>query len=305
MTTAIILAVAEIFGLFMIGAAARRMGYISDEEITRWSRLVMDFLLPPFMFTSIVNGLEAGRLHELWKLPAVGLGMVIFFTLCGVPLLFGLRSRDRELRRTFLHICAVNNSTFLPTVILRNMWGEGALASLFLMYLGGVVGVWTIGVGLLGGATFRERLKKMVSPVLIAIFVAIPAAMAGGKAIIPPLIMNILNRAGGISIPLMLVITGASLAHRGILNLSWQNLYVIVVRLLVLPLLTIPLLYLLPLPGDIRAITVIVALMPSAVSSVVMTRRFGGSTDYAATTAFITTVLSMITAPLGVWLLFK
>lgn len=304
MTLQIVLAIAEIFGLFMIGAAACRLGYITDSEITRWSRLVMDFLLPPLMFVSIVNGFDAQRMNELWLLPAVGFGMVVFFTLTGMVLRKGLRSNDQDMRRTFLHLCTVNNSTFLPTVILRNLWGDAMLSNLFLLYLGTAMGVWTFGVGMLGGSSLKQTLRNILTPTLIAIFCACVVSVTGTRGFIPGVVMNILSRVGSIAVPLMLVLTGASLAHKGILKLHWQNLYIAVVRIILLPLLTIPLLMLLHLPDDIFSVAVIVALMPSAVSSVIMTRRFGGNSDYAATTALITTVCCMATAPLGVWLVF-
>ena len=304
MTLQIILAIAEIFGLFMIGAAACRLGYITDPEITRWSRLVMDFLLPPLMFISIVNGFDVERLHELWLLPAVGFGMVVFFALAGMLLRTGLRSRDQDLRRTFLHLCTVNNSTFLPTVILRNLWGDASLSNLFLLYLGTAMGVWTFGVGMLGGSSLRHTLRNIFSPTLLAIFGALIVSVTGTRGYIPGVVMSILERVGSIAVPLMLILTGASLAHRGILRFTWPNVYIAVVRIVILPLLTIPLLMLLHLPDDIYSVAVIVALMPSAVSSVIMTRRFGGNSAYAATTALITTVCCMATTPLGVWLVF-
>jgi predicted permease len=102
----------------------------------------------------------------------------------------------------------------------------------------------------------------------------------------------------------MLVLIGASLAHRGILKLSWPVLYTSIVRLIILPVMIIPLLRWLPLPEDVCSIAVIVALMPSAVSSVIMTRRYGGNPDYAASTALVTTLCSIVTVPLAVWFLF-
>ena len=300
----ILLAITEIFGLFMVGALARGLGYITDKEIDRWSRLVLDIFLPVFMFTSIINGLDVKRFHELWALPVIGIGMVIFFTGAGFLLQFLLFSKDTVKRRTFIHLCAVNNSTFLPIVILTNIWGERSLANLFLLYLGTASGVWTFGVGILGGGTFKEGMKKVITPVLVAIFLSIVITVFGGKEFIPDLLMRILVRVGSIAVSLMLVLIGASLAHRGIFRMSWPIAFTAIVRLVVLPCMVIPLLWLLPLPRDFYAIAVIVALMPSAVSSVLITRRFGGDPEYAASTALLTTLCCLITVPLAVWIIF-
>ncbi len=304
MTIAIILAITEILGLFALGILARRLGYINDNEIDRSSRLILDFLLPAFTFTSIIKGLDVSRFHELSLLPVIGFFQVVFFTIVGLALCFGLFGTHQDKRRTFLHLCAVNNSTYLPIIILRNIWGDAELANLFLLYLGGAVGVWTIGVGVLGANSIKQSIRGVIRPNLVAIFIAIAVALSGFTPHIPAVIMKILTSAGSIAVPLMLIMTGSSLAHRGTLKVTWPIVYVTVVRLLILPLLTIPLLGLFTLPRDVYAVAVIVALMPTAISSVIMTRRYGGQPDYAASAALATTACSIVTVPLAVWFLF-
>ena len=305
MTMAIILAVAEIFGLFLIGAIARRLGYLSNEDIDRSSRLIIDILLPFFTFSSIIKGLDAGRLHELWVLPAVGLLQVLLFTAVGLIAQFGLSGIFRDKRRTFLHLCAVNNSTFLPVIIMQNIGGEASIAHLFLLYLGSTIGVWTLGVGLLGGTTIKEALiKGLVRPNLVAIFCAVAVTLTGGSAHIPPVVMKVLSSAGSIAIPFIMILTGASLAHRGMLKVNWSITYMTLVRLIVLPLATIPIMRLLPIHKDVYSVAVIVALMPTAISSVIMARRFGGDPEYAASAALFTTVGSILSVPVAVWWLF-
>jgi predicted permease len=59
------------------------------------------------------------------------------------------------------------------------------------------------------------------------------------------------------------------------------------------------------LPTDVYAIAVIIALMPLAASSVIYTRIFGGEPDYAASSSLVTTIASIVTIPLALWLLFR
>ncbi len=304
MIISIILAITEIIGLFSIGIAASLTGHINENDVDRSSKLILDFLLPLFTFTSIVGGLDVNRFHELWILPFIGLFQVFFFAAAGMVLRFGLRGQYRDKQRTFMHLCAVNNSTFLPIIILRGIWGEAAIANLFLLYLGGAIGVWTVGVGLLGHTSVRQSIRGAIKPNLCAIFVALAAAFAGGKYFIPEVIMKILNSAGSIAVPLMLIMTGASLAQREIIRLTWPVVYITIVRLIILPLITIPILAVLSVSQDIYSVSAIVALMPTAISSVIMTRRYGGDSDYAASAALSTTLCSIATVPAAVWLLF-
>ncbi|MBN1309296.1 MAG: AEC family transporter [Chitinispirillaceae bacterium] len=304
MTIAIILAIAEIIGLFAIGIAARLLGYINENDIDRSSRLVIDFLLPAFTFTAIITGLDVSRFHELRILPIIGFLQVLYFTIAGTLLRFGLLRSNRNKQRTFIHLCAVNNSTLLPVIILRNIWGDASLANLFLLYLGGAVGVWTLGVGVLEASSIKQSIKGAFRPNLAAIFIAIAVALTGGSAYIPVVIMKILTTAGSVAVPLMLIMSGASLANRKTLKVTWPIVYITIVRLLLLPLLTVPLLALLPIPEDVYSVAVIVALMPTAISSVIVTRRYGGQPGYAASAALATTVCSIVTVPAAVWFLF-
>ena len=54
----------------------------------------------------------------------------------------------------------------------------------------------------------------------------------------------------------------------------------------------------LPLPADVYKVTYIVALMPVSASSAVITRRYGGSAEFAGQSIIFTTVASLLTIPL-------
>jgi len=304
MTQKIILAIIEIFGLFLIGGIARRLNYIKDSEVDRWSRLTLDIFLPMFTFSTILNGVDRGAIKELWIWPAIGLGQVLFATTMGFILQYGLHGKDAVRRRTFLHFCAFNNYTYLPVIIFRNLWGEESLSMLFLMGVGSALGVWTIGVAVLNASNVKSAVKNVVTPNLVSIIAALIIALTVGKSAIPDLLMHVISRAGSIAIPLILILIGSSLMKKGYLRITWPVVWISVVRLVILPFFSIMILKMLPLPRHIFEAAVIVVLMPIAVATVFMTRRYGGHPDYAASGAVITTLLSMITVPVAVWLLF-
>ncbi len=58
-----------------------------------------------------------------------------------------------------------------------------------------------------------------------------------------------------------------------------------------------------PMPDYIYKISLIIALMPVASSTAVLTRRFGGSPSFAAAAAVITHVFAIITVPTGLYIL--
>ena len=305
-TLPILLSIAEIFGLLIIGAVSRHLRYIEDRDIDRWSKLVLDFLYPAFIFSSVTAGFQAGWRNELWVLPVIGLGISMGGALLGLGLRYGLRTKNKDMERTFLYFCAVNNYGFLPVVIVQNLWGGTAmLANLFFLTLGSTIATWTVGVGVLGSTNVKQMGRNLLTPTLLATVVAIIMSWLGWNRHIPHVVSHILASAGSASVPMMLVLSGASMFKPAVWRITWQVVYVTLVRLLILPACAIVVLKQIPLSADVYAIAVIIALMPLAVSSVIYTRIFGGEPDYAASSSLVTTIASIVTIPLALWLIFR
>jgi malate permease and related proteins len=305
MTTPIILGICEIFGIFAIGWYARHRGYIREEELGRWSGLVIDFFMPMLIFHSVVSGFETDRLGELWPLPAIGFGMMAVGGLLGFFLRKGLKSKDPGVVRTFHHFCAINNYSFLPILLVQNLWGSSAaLARLFFLNLGSTLGFWTIGIALLGGGEIRRTLKNIFSVNLAALFAALLISALGWQDHVPVIAMKITGSLGAVAVPMILVLIGATLYPFPSFPEKRDLAYLSLVRLVLLPVAILGILALFPLHADVRGIALIVALMPTSVSSTVVTRLYGGSPEFAVRAAVVTTLASIVTVPLGVWLLW-
>ncbi len=299
----IITSIIQISGIIFIGWLAGYRGHITKDHLTSWSRVVVDYLFPLLAFYSITQGFKPSDIQTLWPLPAIGFGIMAFGGISGI--LFGkcLRSSSNDLRRTFHHICAVNNYGFLPIIIVANLWNDPGVAKLFLLNLGSNIGYWTIGVGMLGKSSAREKLKNLFSPSLIAIILALILAFTGLQVYIPETVMKIAHTAGNISVPLILILVGASMFPFPKISQPFDLVFLTVLRLIVLPLVCVLILFMLPIAEDVRDVALIVSLMPSSLSSTVMTRRFGGDPDFAVQTAIITTLCAIITVPIWMWVI--
>jgi predicted permease len=305
-TLPIIISIAEIFGLLAIGAAGRFLRYLEERDIDRWSKLVLDFLYPAFIFSAITAGFRTEGPEKLWALPLIGLGLSVGSLALGLVLRYGLRSRDPAVGRTFLYFCAVNNYAYLPIVIVQNLWGgQEMLANLFYLTLGSTVATWTVGVGVLGSTDVRQMGRNLMTPTLIATVTAIAVAWCGWAPRIPEVARHIVATAGSASVPMMIVLAGASLFKPAAWRITRQVVYVTLVRLFILPAGAVIVLRLIPLSHDIYLMAVIVALMPVGVSSVIFTRIFGGEPDFAAASSLVTTLAAIVTVPLALWLLFR
>lgn len=297
-------AILFICGMFGIGLIIRRCGYLDDGDITKISRLVIDVLFPMLIFNTVSSHLNYQVFTEVWALPLIGFSLVAIGAILG----WGLQRRglgeDQNIRKTFVHMCAVNNFGFIPIILVQKLWGDAALAQLFFLHLGSNIGLWTIGVGVLGQEGLKGRLKAIFSPVLISIILALMTGLLGGRPYLPSLFIKIISEGGSVAVPLMLILIGASYYHTHLFKFKMELVYISLVRLIGLPIIYILMLRLLPLTQEVFHISLIVALMPTAMATAILTRRFGGNSDYAAAAAIVTLAFSLVTIPVAFMIMF-
>ncbi len=294
----ILFSVIEIFALIALGAFARKLAYTDEHDIGRWSALVIDFFFPCLVFSSIAQDLDPNSLAVLWHLPLIGFGLILGGALLSFPLVtVFLQKHPVNIKKTFRHLCAMNNFGFLPIVLVSNVWGEQLLPKLFLLNLGSHVGLWTIGVGLLGGTKPKQIAKNILNPTIISLLSAIAMVLLGLTWLIPSPLMGAAESLGKAAVPSVLVLIGASLPGVRFLGNKRAVALITAIRLVLLPGISIWILSLLPIGNEAYRIAAVVAVMPAAATSTIQTRRFGGSPEYAAQSLVVSTIVSLITIP--------
>lgn len=299
----VILAILETFIFFGFGAWAYRLKMLEDNDLGKLGRLSIDMLLPFLTFSSIVTNFTAKDLAAIWQLPLLGIGIMAFGALCGYILVYGLHDKSPRRNGTFLHLAIANNYIFLPLVVLGNLFGEKAVAALMLLTVGSTVGFWTFGVGVLAGRDYRRVIRNVCSTNMAAVVLALLCVFTGVQ--VPAFGMHIFEKLGALSVPLSLLLIGASMYKTGIRMLThrFDALYTLVTRLIILPFLTVMLLHLLPLEPLVYHVALIVSLMPASCTSVLIVRKYGGCPDFAGQSVLFSTVACIVTVPLFLYFL--
>ena len=299
----VILAILETFIFFGFGAWAYRLKMLEDNDLGKLGRLSIDMLLPFLTFSSIVTNFTAKDLAAIWQLPLLGIGIMAFGALCGYVLVYGLHDKSPRRNGTFLHLAIANNYIFLPLVVLGNLFGEKAVAALMLLTVGSTVGFWTFGVGVLAGRDYRRVIRNVCSTNMAAVVLALLCVFTGVQ--VPAFGMHIFEKLGALSVPLSLLLIGASMYKTGIRMLThrFDALYTLVTRLIILPFLTVMLLHLLPLEPLVYHVALIVSLMPASCTSVLIVRKYGGCPDFAGQSVLFSTVACIVTVPLFLYFL--
>ncbi|HAS84287.1 MAG TPA: hypothetical protein DCS43_16840 [Verrucomicrobia bacterium] len=315
----ILLRLLSVFLMIGMGWLARQRRMIDAESTRNLSRLLTNFFYPALIFTSMLRNFDADGLAAHWLLP-VG-GFLIMLLGFGIGLLVERLVVDPHSQRghAFLFQCTVNNYSFLPMPLALMLWGETGVAGLIFSTLGPEVAVWTLGVYALSGRQLRrDSLRYLLNTPLLtmaaalvvillrdrlpsnaASFLAVPAVQALIDAI-----MSALTLIGGATIPIAMIVAGSRMAGlRGQHLFSRAQLSVGVLRLIIIPAAAIGLMSLLSLPADVERILCLVAIMPSAITSVVLSEIYRADSEFAASSVLITHLFSLLTIPL--WLALR
>ncbi len=304
-----------IFCMMGFGMLARRMNMIDRDAASRMSRVVTNFFYPALIFTTLVSSFNIKELVQNWVLPA---GTVVImstgFLLALVFYRFIKFSGEKE-KNQFFFQCTINNYSFLPLPIVLMLWGNTGVAGLIFSSLGSELCVWTIGIfGLTGRKFRRDSLRQLLSVPMIAIFTSVAVMVfrdfAGASCCFSagPLLkdlggslFSVLDIFGKGTIPLAMFIAGSRMAELKPHHLLTPTQgYVVALRLIVIPAVTALILLLLPFPLETRMILLVVAAMPSAIASVVLSEVYDSDTEFAASCVLTTHLFSLITIPL--WL---
>ena len=313
----VFLRTSAIFLMMAFGFALRRRGRIDDEFNRQLSFVLVSVFYPALILASIVRNFTARALLANWTLPAGVFGVMLAGWAAGLACRPLLRQRPERTRRTFHFMCAVNNYSFLPIMVVASMWGDDAVARVAFSSLGAEVFVWTIGLQALTGHRVEPAaLRHLLTMPMLALAgaLAVLTAQAGLHAAGFELagrapraaaalgtLLNTLHVTGQATIPVSAIICGARVASiRADHVLSPLMAGLAALRLAAIPALAIVLLRAAHLAPENYRVLAVIAVQPVAMASVTMSEIYDGDAGLAAAAVLVTHVLCLVTIPL--WL---
>jgi len=293
--------IAPVFAMIGAGTFARWRGWMRPEAEESLLRIVVNLLFPCLVFSTTLGN---KALHEAGNIvlpPLVG------FITTGIGFIFGWYagrllglSRGRGLR-TFAFAVGVYNYGYIPIPLIDRLFGAETLGVLLVHNVGCDLIIWTVGIILLAGASWRDAWRKALNPPSISIAIALLLNFVGAGEHAPAPLMSAVGALGLCAVPIGLVVTGGSLYE----NLTrprelWEPRIIpasLVLRLLLVPILFLVAAKWLPLSIELKRIMVIQAAMPAGVGPLIIARHYGGHPLTAAQVIFATTVVGLFVIP--------
>lgn len=294
----------QVFSLFLImgaGWAFARRGYLEKEATRGISNLILKLTLPCLIVGSLQKPFSPDLLSV--SLFTLAVATAFYLGIMGLSVLAVrvMRTPPRQ-RGALAFSLSFSNCAFIGFPVVSSILGEDAL---FITSIHNVlfnILAFSAGVVMMQGESGTVSRKSVpLSRVfnLNVIATLVGFALFLGSVTIPSLLLVPLTALGSLTTPLAMIVTGAMLARTPMRAAfgDWRVFATAALRLAAWPLLAWVALRAAGVSGQLGAITVIVAGMPAASNTGIIAEVYGGDTETASSSVFLSTLFSVVSIP--------
>lgn len=283
--------------IFVIGVLLRSLGILRKAHAERLATVVFSVSLP----ATILISLDRVTLTSTaWKLPLAACLITLPLVLCSWQLARLLRL-PRQSQGGFILVTGSINSVYFAFPVILATFGDGGLAHAVLFDLGQTTLTLSVlyGLAVWHGVqiptTRSAAIRFLSSPPLWALIGILTVKLSGHHLF--PWFLEILRPLHLTTTPLASLVLGLSISFSAIRRTVPLATLGVAVRMgggLLLGLLAV---WLLNLTGVERAVLILVAAMPSAVSAVIIAAETSLDEELVASTVALSICVGVVTLP--------
>ena len=281
------------FILMIIGLIFSKSGLLTANGSKDIANILLYIVIPCVIIRSYITQFTYEKLYGL-LLSAI-LAVFSFAVSIVVSFLaFGTRKPIDNFGTTFC------NAGFIGIPLVTAVFGNDA--AFYIASFASMLNLlqWTYGIVIITGKRNMINIKKIIiNPVTISLIIGLIMFFTGVK--LPEIINSTLSFLASMNTPVAMIVLGYYLSCVKIKDLFFNaELYIpTIIRLTLIPVLTLAVLYLLPFGhGQTGMITLISASTPIGTSTANFAQKFGQDYQKAVCMVCLSTILSIITIPL-------
>jgi len=276
-----------LFIIMLIGVLLGKMKVINSESRSTISFLIINVSMPMLIVSSSnLEFNEQTKNESMWLI--IMSVAAFFFSILLAQLIF----------KKAVPRCATvfSNAGYMGLPVLNSILGPKGL------FLGAIFQMvfhlftWTYGISLFTKSNkFKDSLKKMINPSLIAVAIAIVLMFTGWK--MPDTIQTVLKMMGELTTPLSMLLIGATLAQVSLKEvIKLKQIYVVTaLRLLIIPAFVLLFLLFPSIPKISVYVVFVINAMPSAAITGILAMKYNNDEKLASSIVAFSTLISIIT----------
>ena len=284
--------------LIMIGAGylAAKTDMLDEHTNNQMSGMIVNVFIPLLVLASSANAVGQIPLDTMAVVGLIAAGMFVFFIIAGM-LLSPFFEKDREQRKIYQLMFVFSNVGFIGIPVISSIFGAEYVVYVTEFMLVYTFVFYTYGIALMEGRFSPASLKSMINPGTI--FGLAAMAVIVFEIQLPDFIITAVTYLGNVTSPVALMAVGFALANSDLKKVFGQpGLYIFsVVKLLILPLLMLPLLKLAANDETLLPVCMVMFGMPIGNMPLILGNQKGMDVTSCSAAIILTTVLCVFTVP--------
>lgn len=259
---------AQLILVLLVGLVAQKLKIIGPEFNKQISAFVMKIALPCMVVDSMNVPNAFGRLIDNFWILILSACVLLVSFLIGLVVSKLLKNQLPE--RILRFGATFSNFNFFGLVVVERLGGEDLVFYYLLFIIPVRLSIYLLAKAILvpkdskhGKSTMREKIKAVVSPPLVAVFVAL--GLSALEIQVPVVLQYALDELGGLAAPLGILVCGSTLGCYPVKQMiTGRSIGMSCVRNILIPFVIFGLCTLLKLPEMYKQMAVIYASLPVA-----------------------------------------
>ncbi|MBO5743580.1 MAG: AEC family transporter [Clostridia bacterium] len=299
-------AVMPIFILMLLGYFIKKTKLADKKSLNVINKLIFKIFLPVLLFYNIYST-KTSDVFDVWLVVYTVVGILFIFVLGYFSVM--LLTKDNAKRGVMLQGFFRANYAILGVPLVNYICGDktSGLASLMVVV---VIPMFNV-LAVIALERFRKGNSKLdilkllkgviTNPLIIGCIIGLLFFVLDIK--LPAIIEKSVKDVASIATPLAIIVLGSVFEFSDIKGYFRENVIVVVSRLVIVPLIIIPVAVWLGFTGEALACLLVIFATPIAVSSLAMTQQMDGDEVLATQVIVISSAVCLVTLFLWIFVL--
>ena len=292
-----------LFILLAIGYICAKSGVLPSESSKVLSKLVLSVTMPCTALSSVMSGSVTGfNRGDTTFFVLMSFAVFAIAFIVAIPIMRSIRSFKPDMG-LLIYMIAYSNASFMGFPVAQSVFGESATFFVSLFQIPFQLFVYSIGPMIISGKGKKISPRILLNPGLIAALLVFVIFLTGFRT--PGVIANAVKLLGGATTPVAMIIIGSTLSTVPIKEVfsEWRLYPMVLLKLIGVPVVTWLILGVFVKDPLMLGVLVVISAMPTATTATMLAMEYGSNEKLAAEGVFLTTLLSVVTIPLIVYLL--
>lgn len=291
--------------IMLLGFCLGKWKMISTKTNQELTNLLLTVFMPASLFVAFPSEYDESTLNLFTSGLIAGI-LVMLMLIILSKIIFNKLWLKGDLRYESQFGLIFNNATFLGYPIVASTFGPTGIVAYCGFIIAFNVALFSYGIWLFEHKLTPKLIKSVVTnPNIIAVLIGMVLFLSGLR--LPSFITDAVSYVGGATTPLSIICIGFMLSRADFKTIlkKWRLAVTAITQLIVGPAITYLMLTWLRFPIEVIAVCTLIQALPTATSLGLFATKYGGNNIESSELVTISTIFSIFTMPLMVFLLLE